>query len=173
MEPCCYNKKKHEVMMSVKPRTIDNMGVDTSSRYARDKATLDTKLVEESRFIPSKTEVSVVKPYLPTEFEEFLFPNKLTLWASFSPPPEYLSSAKSLFSHQLIPSMGGYEKQEADSDKLEALEDALNKGHRDNKQGQQEEERERKILLNLFKTIGILDRTLIFINSRRNQYQRG
>jgi len=46
--------------MTVKPRTIDNMGIDTSSRYARDKATLDTKLIEESRFIPSKTEVSVV-----------------------------------------------------------------------------------------------------------------
>jgi len=159
--------------MTVKPRTIDNMGIDTSSRYARDKATLDTKLIEESRFIPSKTEVSVVKPYLPTEFEEYLFPNKLTLWASFNPPPDYLTYSKPLFSYQLIPSMGGYEKQEADTDKLEALEDTLNKEHGQGKQDQQEEERERKILMKLLKMVGKLDRTLIQINSRRSQYQRG
>jgi len=165
--------------MTVKPRTIDNMGIDTSSRYARDKSTLDTKLIEESRFIPIKTEVSVVKPYISTEFEEFLQPSKLTIWASFSPPPETLSYGKPLFSYQLIPSLGGYEKQEADSDKLEALEDTLNKAFKDGRgnsqdqQEQQEEERERKTLAHLLQTINKLDRTLTLINSRRNQYQRG
>lgn len=162
--------------MTVKSRTIDNLGIETSSRYARDKAQLDTKLIEDSRFIPQKTEVSVVKPYLPTEFEEYLMAGTLTLWASFEPPPEHLVYTKPLFSYQLIPSLGGYEKQEADSDKLEALEDTLNKsfkeGKRDNQQ-QQEDERERKTLLNLLQVIGKLDRTLGLINSRRNQYQRG
>jgi hypothetical protein len=162
--------------MTVKPRTIDNLGIETSSRYARDKAQLDTKLIEDSRFIPLKTEVSVVKPYLPTEFEEYLRTGTLTLWAAFEPPPEYLSHGKPLFSYQLIPSLGGYEKQEADSDKLEALEDTLNKsfkeGKRDN-QEQQEDDRERKTLLALLQVIGKLDRTLGLINSRRNQYQRG
>lgn len=162
--------------MTVKSRTIDNLGIETSSRYARDKAQLDTKLIDDSRFIPLKTEVSVVKPYLPTEFEEYLMAGTLTLWASFEPPPEYLVYTKPLFSYQLIPSLGGYEKQEADSDKLEALEDTLNKsfkeGKRDN-QEQQEDERERKTLLSLLQVIGKLDRTLGLINSRRNQYQRG
>lgn len=153
-----------------KPRTIDNMGIETSSRYARDKAQLDTKMIEDSRFIPLKTEVSVVKPYLPTEFEEYLSPGKLTLWASFSPPPDYLGYGKPLFSYQLIPSLGGYEKQEADTDKLEALEDALSK---EKGSEQQEEERERKTLLGLMQMINKLDRTLVLINSRRNQYQRG
>lgn len=162
--------------MTVKPRTIDNLGIETSSRYARDKAQLDTKLIEESRFIPQKTEVSVVKPYLPTEFEEYLMPGKLTLWAAFEPPPEYFGIGKSLFSYQIIPSLGGYEKQEADTDKLEALEDTINKqfkeGKRDQQEGQQEE-KERKTLLGLLQMIGKLDRTLTLINSRRNQYQRG
>ena len=168
--------KRPGEFMTVKPRTIDNMGIDTSSRYARDKSTLDTKLIEESRFIPIKTEVSVVKPYISTEFEEFLQPSKLTIWASFSPPPEYLSYGKPLFSYQLIPSLGGYEKQEADSDKLEALEDTLNKAFKDGRgdqQEQQEEERERKTLIGLLQVINKLDRTLTLINSRRNQYQRG
>jgi hypothetical protein len=161
--------------MTVKPRTIDNMGIETSSRYARDKATLDTKLIEESRFIPLKTEVSVVKPYLPTEFEEYLLSGKTTIWASFAAPPEHLGYTKPLFSYQLIPSLGGYEKQEADSDKLEALEDTISKSFKEgkNEQEQQEEEKERKILIALLQTIGKLDRTLSLINSRRNQYQRG
>ncbi len=162
--------------MTVKSRTIDNLGIETSSRYARDQAQLDTKLIDESRFIPLKTEVSVVKPYLPTEFEEYFSAGTLTLWASFEPPPEYYTYAKPLFSYQLIPSLGSYEKQEADEDKLEALEDTLNKSFQEGKRDQQqqkEDERERKTLLNLLKTIGKLDRTLGMINSRRNQYQRG
>lgn len=162
--------------MSVKPRTIDDLGIETSARYARDKAQLDTKLVEESRFIPLKTEVSVVKPYLPTELEEYLQPDKLTLWASFEPPPEYFAHGKPLFSYQLIPSLGGYEKQESDTEKLEALEDSLNRqsdGQKRNQQEGQEEERERRVLLGLLKTIGKLDRNLSLINSRRCQYQRG
>ncbi len=162
--------------MTVKPRTIDNLGIDTSKRYAQDQAKLDTKFIEESRFIPQKTEVSVLKPYLPTEFEEYLLPGKLTLWASFEPPPEYFAHAKPLFSYQLIPSIGGYEEQEADTDKLQALEDTIHKqfqeGKQDKREGQ-EEEKERKTLLHLLQTIGKLDRTLSLINARRTQYQRG
>lgn len=158
-----------------KPRTIDNLGVETSSRYARDKATLDTKLIEESRFIPLKTEVSVVRPYLPTELEEYLMPDKLTIWASFAPPPELFTQTKPLFSYQLIPSLGGYEKQEADTDKLEALEDTLNKSFKERGGGgqEQQEEKERKTLLTLLQVIGKLDRALTLVNARRNQYQRG
>ena len=161
--------------MSVKPRTIDNLGIETSSRYARDKSTVDTKLIEDSHFIPLKTEVSVVKPYLPIEMGEYLQPGRLVLWASFEPPPAYLSS-KALFSYQVIPSLGNYEKQETDTEKLEALEDTINKRFkegRQDQQDQQEEEKERKIILALLKTIEGLDRNLSFINARRNQYQRG
>ncbi len=162
--------------MTDKPLTIDNLGIETSTRYAKDKALLDTKLIEESRFIPLKTEVSVVKPYLPTEFEEYLAPGKLTLWASFSPPPDYFAYAKPLFSYQLIPRLGGYEKQETDTDKLEALEETLDRESKEGKKDQreqQEKERERKVLMHLLKTIGLFDRALSLINSRRNQYQRG
>lgn len=162
--------------MTVKPRTIDNLGIETSSRYARDKTQLDTKIVEESRFIPQKAEVSVLKPYLPTEFEEYLIPGKFVIWASFAPPPEFFGSSKALFSYQLIPSLGGYEKQDADTDRLEALEGAIHKQFEEGKQDQQEqqeEERERKTLLGLLKVIGKLDRVLSHINSCRNQYQKG
>ena len=163
--------------MTIKPRTIDNLGIETSSRYAKDQAQLDAKIVEESRFIPQKAEISVVRPYLPTEFEEYLLPNKLVIWASFAPPPEFFSYSGSLFSYQLIPSLGDSEKQEEDTEKLEALESAIDKQFEGGKQDQHEqnpeEERERKTLLGLLKVIGQLDRTLSHINSCRNQYQKG
>lgn len=165
--------------MTVKPRTIDNLGVDSSIRYAKDQEALDTKLIQDSRFIPLKTEVSVLKPYIPSELEQYLAPGRVTIWASFTPPPEYMLQGRSLFTYQLIPSLGGYEKQEADSDKLESLESALGKPYERKRQGgdqqkeQDEEEKERQILLALLKCIQNLDKTLILINSRRNQYQRG
>lgn len=153
--------------MSIKSRTIDQLGVGASSRYAKDQALLDKKLVDESRFIPQKTEVSVVKPYPATEFDDYLGPTK-TSWASFQPPPEHAGT--SLFSFQLVPSLGTYEKQDADTEKLEALEEAIASSMGSSKQ---EDERERKTVLNLLKTVGQLDRTLEMINARRNQYQRG
>jgi hypothetical protein len=162
--------------MTVKPRTIDNLGIETSKRYAQDRQALDAKLIDESRFIPSKAEISVVTPYIAGDLDEYLLPSTLTLWASFEPPPEYFAHAKALFSYQLIPSLGSAEKQDTDTEKLEALEDTLNKQSGQNHQGNQElqeEEKERKVLLHLLKTIGRLDRTLVMINSRRNQYQRG
>ena len=150
--------------MSIKPRTIDNLGIETSSRYARDQAQLDTKFIEDSRHI--RTEVSVVKPYLPTEFEEYLLPEKPTMWASFAPPPESFTYGQPLFSYQLIPSLGGYEKLEADTDQFEeTLGKPLKEG--------QEEERERKTILKLLQTVNVLDRILRLANARRNQYQRG
>lgn len=158
--------------MSVnKPRTIDNLGIETSVRYARDMEMLDAQLVRDSQFIPSKTETSVLKPYAPPEFDQLFQVGKATLWASFNAPPG--SSGQNLFTFQLIPSLGGYEKTEDDTERLAKLEDALKKPFSDQREEQEKEEKERKILINLLHCIDRLDKTLIFINARRNQYQRG
>jgi hypothetical protein len=163
--------------MSVKPRTIDNLGIEASIRYAKDKELFEARFLEESRIVPQKAEIPVGKPYAPSEFEQLFSIGKTLSWASFLPPPEYFSYAKPLFSFQLIPSLGSYEKQEADADKLAALEDAIDK-QRGSKQDQSdkekdEEEKERKAIAALLECIHKLDRTLTLINSRRNQYQRG
>lgn len=161
--------------MSIKPRTIDNLGIESSIRYARDKSTVDAQLIEDSKWIPTKTEISVTKPYVPSEFDQLFSPGPAIRWALFREPPRFEESMRSLFSHQLVPSLGSAEKQEADAEKLAALEDALNK--REKKKGdqdqQQKDEKERQALLALLKCIEALDRTLSMINSRRNQYQRG
>lgn len=164
--------------MTIKPRTIDNLGVDASIRYAKDQEFYEARYIEESRLIPQKTEISVATPWALTEFEQLFSLGKTLTWALFSPPPGYLFSGKPLFSYQLIPSLGGYEKMEADSEKLENIEDALHKDHGDSQQDQSEQEwdeqeKERQILIALFQCINTLDKALGLINSRRNQYQRG
>jgi len=161
--------------MTVKPRTIDNLGMEPSVRYARDQESIDFRMLEDSKIMPKRLEISVTKPYVPSEFEKLFSLDRTVHWALFSAPPEYEAHTRLLFSYQLIPSLGTYEKQEADSDKLSALADALNKPRKrkKNDKDQQEEEQERKTLLALLKCIEKLDRTLVFINSRRNQYQRG
>lgn len=150
-------------MAEVKPLTIDNLGIKTSQRYAEDQSKLDQKLLQDARVVPLKTEVSVLKPYTPTELGEYLEPHQITSWATFSPPPDSFSYG--LFSHALIPSLGGYEKQEADQERLQDLEKL--KGQ--NPEG----EKERQTLVNLFKTIGRLDKDLGVVNAQRNRYQKG
>lgn len=152
--------------MTVKPRTIDNLGIDSSIRYAKDKELLDPRLIKDSQWVPSRTEVSVTRPYVPTEYEELFSLGKTVQWALFGSPPDFEAHVRSLFSYQLIPSLGGYEKTDADMEKLEALEDALHKENKD-------QENERQKLLALLKCIKKLDKTLTLINARRNQYQRG
>jgi hypothetical protein len=164
--------------MSIKPRTIDNLGVETSIRYAKDQELLkDVRLIEESRWIPQKSAVSVTKPYIPSEYEHLFASAPTASWALFSPPKGYDAMARALFSYQMIPSLGTPDKAETD-DKLAALEDALNKKHNRGKRHQsdedaEQEQQERETLSALLHCIEKFDKTLFLINSRRNQYQRG
>ncbi len=156
--------------MSTKPRTIDNLGVDISVQYAKNKALTDTKLLEESRKLPSSTEVTVTSPYIPSEWEElFSLRKKFEPWAKFCPPPSYASHKKSLFSFQLIPSMGPLEKHMAE---IENLLNFHKKKKKKRKEGG-EEEQEKELLLKFLKLLVFLDKQLLFINGRRNQYHKG
>lgn len=166
--------------MSIKPRTIDDLGVETSVRYAHDKA-IDLRLIDESKWLPKNLEISVTEPYVPSDFDQMFASDRINQWASFVAPPNYGTQTRTLFSYQLVPSLGTYEKQESDMEKLAALKDVLNKQRQPKKQSGQpffeeddeKEEEERQTLLTLFKCIEVLDKSLAFINAKRNQYQRG
>ncbi len=153
-----------------KPRTIDNLGLDASIRYARDKELYAPISVEEAQFVSRKTEISVAKPYVPSEFEELFSSAKTVIWALFSPPPESLTSGSNLFSYQLIPSLGSYEKQD---DAEERLEDALKQRKRQSDKEKERDRREKNLISDLLANIENIDKSIELINSRRNQYQRG
>ncbi len=168
------------------PRTIDNLGVDVSTRYAEDQKILDDTLVKESWAIPVQTEIDVSSPFLSPEIDKFLQiqPTKVT-WASFTAPLGYFEQRKKLFTFQLIPSMGSEDKQESQAQKiLSKLKSMEKKVHenletKDKRQlyeeglALEEEEKEKKVLISVLNTISTFDKLIIEINSKRNQYQKG
>jgi hypothetical protein len=169
------------------PRTIDNLGVDVSTRYAEDKRILDETLIKEARAIPVQTEIEVTAPFFPSEVEALLHfqPTSLT-WASFVAPEGYFEQRKRLFTFQLIPSMGSEDKKESQASKIlaklrsmaeervEKEKEEQDKRRRyEEERALEEEEKEKKILTSLLDTIALFDKLIIEINSRRSQYQKG
>ncbi|HLB52675.1 MAG TPA: DUF5399 family protein [Chlamydiales bacterium] len=165
--------------MTAKPRTIDNLGVEASIRYAKDQQLFESRYIEESRLIPQKTEIVSITPAAVTEFDKrySVGVEKRVSWALFPSLPQDLVPGRALFSYQLIPSLGSFEKSESDTDKLETIEDLLKKPKKRKKalsdREKEEEEGEIQCLMTLFKTLNALDKMLQLINGRRNQYQKG
>lgn len=173
-------------------RTIDNLGLPASIRYAKDKEQLDTRLLDESRLIPQKTETSVARPYLVSEFEQQYSLTPKHLFALFQPPPHYFEQGRMLFGHHIVPSLGSDEKRETDIERLTHWTETSTgqkrksstraKSKKEGKKSRtiqeqededEEEERECHRLLSLLQCITQLDKDLLLINARRNQYQRG
>ena len=165
------------------PRTIDNLGIDASSRYASDQKEIDLKILKEARGIPKQAEVDVTSPSYASEFD-LLFDTakKNTPWARFSRPQNYNDQRKRLFTYQIIPSLGPQEKTENQEKKILAqLKEKANKQNderkdkntQDRSDWEDEQEKEQKILAQLLKNLLILDKCMSDIIARRMQYQKG
>ena len=169
------------------PRTIDNLGVEVSTRYAEDKKVLDESLIRESREIPGQAQIDVTAPFISSELEALLQmqPTAIT-WAQFTPPLKFFEQRKLLFTFQLIPSMGTEDRKETQAQKILAKLQSLAEERNKREQGEkdqrkryeeerefEEEEKEKKILTSLLDTITLFDKLIVEINSRRGQYQKG
>jgi hypothetical protein len=169
------------------PRTIDNLGVEVSTRYAEDKKIYDETLIKESRGIPIQAEIAVTTPSFPSEIESLLHAQPaLVTWASFIAPEHYFEQRKRLFTYQLIPSMGSEDKRESQAAKILAKlrssaeeripqekEETDKRRRYERDRELEEEEKEKKVLTSLLDTIVLFDKLIIEINSRRSQYQKG
>lgn len=154
-------------------RTIDNLGLDISTRYATDREGFDEALVKESRSIPSQTRIATTLPSYASEFELLFDLGKRGIrWALFKPPAQYYASRRRLFAEQLIPDLGTPDLQETQIERLEAIGDEEKKKQK-NPEKEAEVDEEKKILLKLLNNIHSFDQILIEINSRRSQYQKG
>lgn len=150
--------------MTIKPRTIDNLGVEASKRYAQDQKLVDKDLLS-SKNLPPRTDITTMRPYVGNEYVTLFESGRTVSWAHFAMPPQFMTSARRLFTYLLVPSLGSIEKLQADADKLESLKDALSEDP--------EGEKKRKALWELYQLLLSLNRMLGTMNARRNQYQKG
>lgn len=166
------------------PRTIDNLGMDVSTRYAEDQKILDKTLIKEAQTVTDQTQVDVTAPFFPSEVDALLHANSLQKsWALFFPPNLFFEQKKRLFTFQSVPSLGSEDKQASKVDKILALlenkqfkekrEDKRKQQEQNSQEVEEEEEKEKKVLTDLLQTIAFLDKLLVDINSRRSQYQKG
>jgi len=166
------------------PRTIDNLGIEVSTRYAEDLKELDQKLLIEARGIQEQTEIEITHPFFLTELEILLEPQKQQTWATFTPPKGYFEQKKRFFMFQLIPSLGSEEKHETQTQKIISLKTFSRKKRGDQQQEEEQEsdhsnpekeyhEKEKKILVSVLQTIMHLDKEIQEINARRGQYHKG
>lgn len=169
------------------PRTIDNLGVETSVRWATDQEILDKSFIQEAPRVSQQTTVDVYAPFYTSEFD-LIFQTKQRhqQWAAFFAPPGYSTQKMRIFMHQVIPSLGTEEFQQAQMQKIKERCDSNKKKRQQNKiagqvstygwedeREEEEEQKESKILLELMEYVHSLDKLLGAINSRRSQYSKG
>lgn len=154
-------------------KTIDDLGLDISTRYASDRQGYDESLIKEAPKIPSQTRITTTQPSYPSEFQ-LLFDLGMrgTWWAKAAAPLDYYANRRRLFAQQLIPEMGTPDLQETQIERLEAQAEEEKKRSPSEK-NTQEIDREKEILLKLLNNLHNFDQILIEINSRRAQYQKG
>lgn len=154
-------------------RTIDNLGVEISTRYAEDREIYDESLIKEARIIPDQTRITTTLPSYTSEFEVlFELGKQRAFWAAFRAPPNYYAYRRRLFAEQIIPTLGSPDLQESKLERIEAIGDEEKKKHPE-PQEEEEIEKEKKILKKLLNNLHLFDSILIDINSRRAQYQKG
>lgn len=144
-------------------KTIDNLGLEISSRYAQDREGYDEKLIKDAARIPQQTRITTTAPSHPSEFEVlFDLGKRGPSWAMFQAPANYYAQRRRLFAEQIIPEMGPPDLHDSQMQRIEAT-----------GQGDEEAKKEKEVILKLLNNLHTFDQFLIEINSRRAQYQKG
>ncbi|MCB1106789.1 MAG: DUF5399 family protein [Chlamydiia bacterium] len=171
----------------VEPKTIDNLGLESSIRWAQDQSYLDKTFTKESPFISLSTQVDVAHPFFRSEFDTlFQTTMRFAPWASLIAPKGYNLQKMRLFTFQAIPSLGTSEflssQMQKIRDKIDRSKKARAERRKEGKgaeyawEDEKEEEdelRESKSLIALLDYLQTVDTLLTQINSRRNQYSKG
>ncbi|NGX50888.1 MAG: hypothetical protein K1060chlam2_00739 [Chlamydiae bacterium] len=169
------------------PRTIDNLGLGPSVRWAQDQEYVDQSIIKESSFVSMQTTVDVATPFYLSEFDLlFQITQRYAPWASFLSPKGYNLQKMRLFTHQVIPSLGSEEfltsQVQKIRDKSASSRKERNKRRKEGRGSEypweddrddREEERESKTLIDLLEYINVLDTLMMQINARRSQYSKG
>jgi len=161
------------------PRTIDNLGFEASQRYAEHQQRLSGQehILRDGKVVFATNTIDVTKPANHNE----IIPQtalKSGSWALFTPPMHH-GPSKRLFTHDLLPAIGGEEKITNLKQKvlhLQKREDRSPFSKEDQWQSAQEEEREdqeQKAVLSLLDCILQLLTCTIYVYVKRAQYHKG
>lgn len=169
-------------------RTIDNLGYDASQRYAEDQQFLydNEKVHKDSRILSGKIQIDVISPSYGSEVETlFNADKKNTSWAQFAPPLGYTEQRKKFFVYELLPSLAMHEKNENYTQRILAQvrakapiqdendEQEKKRAHWQEAKDEEENEKEKSALIGLLNCILNLDKCMLYVNSKRTQYQKG
>ncbi|MCY3974222.1 MAG: DUF5399 family protein [Simkaniaceae bacterium] len=165
-------------------RTIDDLGIDASVRWAHDRTFLDRSLIDESDPVAEKTEIDVYAPFYESEDALLLHTHGHNRqWADFSPPPGYLNQRMRIFVHRTIPSLGTPEHRESQVRKIRNLCETNAKGRKEKggregyaweaEQEEREEKRASEALYRFFDHVKESDELLATINAGRSRYAKG
>jgi len=150
------------------PRTIDNIGLDASIRYAQDISTYDAGLIQDSS-IGRQTEVTVIIPYKRSELDELLGSvREVRTIAIFTVPPN-ATIRGDLFTYAAAPRVDP-DKQEQAKEKTAAL----LKSHKRHLESEEKEIKAQCSSINSgLDTLGGIDRNLSLATGKRNEFQKG
>lgn len=155
------------------PRTIDNLGVDVSTRYAQDQEVLEKDLIREAPSIPLQTTIEVTSPSYPSELDALLKTQPThASWALFTPPEGYYEQKNKLFTFQLIPSLGSDDKKDSQTQKIEARLQAEEEKSK-NPYELEQHIKKKGAIISLLKKISIFDNMITDVYSRIGQYKKG
>lgn len=153
------------------PKTVSNLPVDVSIRWAEDQQFLEETrpMISEADYISSFTQKDVSTPSSFSHLELLLKSQALhSSWAMFKAPHGFFDQRKRLFTSSVLPFL---ESDEQIDDKLQKINSSLSTLG-DKEEDQEEKERKRR-LSEMLKVLMELNRNLAFVLSKRNQYQKG
>lgn len=138
-------------------RTIDDLGIDSSIRWAKEQQLTDLPSIRQSSQISSQVQIDVLTPRQENTFLAlFETLKREQSWANFDAPPEYGKGRNNLFTNELVPSLGTNEQGQTLIEKLRQM-----------------DEREFKDLIEGLEQFQNLNGELATINGRRSQFTKG
>ena len=152
----------------VEPKTVSNLPLDVSIRWAKDQELLtQTQPITQDADTIAKHAVSDVnQPTSQSQLEMLLgLYTRNPTWAAFQIPKGFITQKRRLFTSQLVSFLGSDEQQDTLIARIQGA------------TGQEEDKDawnlEKDLLLQVLKLMNMLNKDLIDIVSRCKQYQKG
>lgn len=150
------------------PKTVSNLPLDVSIRWAEDQKILEESkpIIRDSTMASNAAQTEVILPANPSEIEVLFGLSKLhPAWATFQKPPGFFFLRRRIFRSQLVPFLGSEEQQDSMMTRIQ--------GTKGDDHDHDEWDEEKKRLIKLLQLMQLLNKDLIDITTRCKQYQKG